>query len=53
MCLHLELLAAEGPRASLEHQMEDVFGINSQTTELGAVHFSWPGYSAGLAAIPV
>lgn len=53
MCLHLQLVAAESACAGPEHQVEDVFGVDCQSAELGAVHFGGPGYGARLAAISV
>lgn len=53
MSLDLELLAAECACTRLEYQVEDVFGVDGQTAQLGAVHIAGLGDSACLAAIAV
>lgn len=53
MCLDGELLAAECARAGLEHQMEGVFCVDAQSTELRAMDLLGVGDSARLVAIAI
>lgn len=53
VCLDRELLTAECARTSLEHQVENIFSIDAQSTELRAAHFLRIGYGAGLVAVTI
>lgn len=53
VCLDREFLTAECAGAGLEHQVEDIFRVDAQPTQLGAVDLLGVGDGACLVAIAV
>jgi hypothetical protein len=53
VCLHRELLTAEGACARLEDQMEDIFLVDTQATQLGALDLTRLRDCACLVAVAV